>query len=350
MILDAGHTQIIAEVGPNHDGSVTEALRFVEAIAETGVDAVKFQTFVSADSVVASGARLAGYMKARSAAKDQVELLEQVRLSFDDFVTIANACSEAGLTFLSTPFDEPSVRFLDELGVPLLKVPSGELTNLFLLEAVAATGLPLIVSTGMSDLAEVRAGLDVVRGVWSSQGHTGDAEPDIVLLHCTSAYPAPPDDANLLAMRTLEREFSLPVGYSDHTLGLLAPITAAALGARVIEKHVTFDPARPGPDHAASLPIARLTELVESVRQVEAMLGDSEKVATQVEEDVRRVARRSVAARRPIAAGESFVRDDLTALRPASGISPMRVADLLGRRASRQYATGELIDVEETRG
>lgn len=337
----------IAEVGPNHNGRLDDALSMIEPVASSGADAIKFQTFTSARTVVAEGAPLAAYMKAGDDSTDQVELLEKVRLSFDDFRVIADACARHGITFLSTPFDKPSVEFLAELGVPLIKVPSGEITNRFLLEAVAKTGLPLIVSTGMATLEETKAALRLIRDTWSACGRASSSFPTHVLLHCTSAYPAPLDSVNLRAINTLADEFNLPVGYSDHTLGKAVAIAAVACGARVIEKHVTPDPRLPGPDHAASLPLADLPGLIADIRAVEKALGHGRKEPAQAEVGVKRVARRSIAAAGEIAMGQRFTEQVLTALRPETGICPMDVGRLLGRTARRRYNAGDLIDTQE---
>jgi N,N'-diacetyllegionaminate synthase len=341
------HVYIIAEVGPNHDGNLDNALRIIEQVAASGADAVKFQTFASARSVVALGAPLAAYMKASEDHDDQEELLERIRLSYNDFRTIANFCAAQGIAFLSTPFDEMSVDFLVELGVPLLKMPSGEITNGFLLKAAAKSSLPLIVSTGMADEAEIAAALDLIRATWQDQGHIADDEPDLALLHCTSAYPAPFASVNLRAMSTLLQTFGLPVGYSDHTIGRVVPVAAVANGARIIEKHVTPDPNLPGPDHAASLPLSELPTMVAEIRQVEAALGGATKAPTDAEQDVKRVARRAIVAAEDIAPGTPFTLSMLTALRPGNGLSPMLADRLIGRPATRAYRTGEFIDPKE---
>ena len=348
-LFPADHTYIVAEVGPNHDGKVANAINMARLVAETGIDAVKFQTFESASSVVTPDAPLAPYMEAAGTKGNQYELSETLGLTFDDFRRIASECAKVGLTFLSTPFDEKSVSFLVEIGVPLLKVPSGEITNPFLLKAVARTGLPLIVSTGMSDLDEIGLALRVIRGEWQAMGKAQE-EPELVLLHCTSAYPAPLSSVNLRAMETLATEFGVPVGYSDHTLGSTVSLAAVARGARVIEKHVTPDPTLPGPDHAASMPIGELAGFVKNIRAVHVALGSPTKAVSDVERGVKRVARRSIAAARDIEIGEIFSSDVLTALRPETGILPMKLDQLLGRKASRAYAAGELIDTSEIRG
>jgi len=338
----------IAEVGPNHDGSLDKALHIVERVAASGVDAIKFQTYAAAGNVVTPEASLADYMKKGSDSfGGQLELLERVRLSFDDFRQLATACADLGVAFVSTPFDEPSVEFIAGLGVPFIKVPSGEITNRYLLRAAARTGLPLVVSTGMAVPEEIAAALDLVIEDWSQAGIQAVDRPAVALLHCTSAYPAPHEAANLCAMATLRDLFGVPVGYSDHTIGWTVPIAATALGARIIEKHVTPDPNLDGPDHAASLPIEELAGLVQAIRSTRAALGDGHKRVQPEEEGVKLVARRSLAAARPIVKGEFFDEESLCALRPENGISPMKAANLCGRAAHRSYKAGELIAKEE---
>ncbi len=339
---------MIAEVGPNHDGDVEKALRIVDRVAASGADAIKFQTYARAANVVAREAPLAEYMKVGSGdTRGQLDLLDQVRLSFEDFRRLAAACADQGITFVSTPFDEPSVAALVTLGVPFIKVPSGEITNRFLLRAVARTGLPLVVSTGMASIEEIRAALELIGAVWEETGAATRCGSELVLLHCTSAYPAPHESANLRAMATLGDEFGVPVGYSDHTIGWAAPIAAAALGARIIEKHVTPDPTLAGPDHAASLPIDQLPGLVEAIRATPATLGDGRKCVQAVEESIKLVARRSLAAACSITKGEAFTEEALCALRPAEGISPMEAPRLVGRAALNSYKIGEIIAKEE---
>lgn len=343
-MFPAGRTFVIAEVGPNHNGSIDRALEIVRQAASSGIDAIKFQTFVSGKTVVSDDTPLAAYMEAGAAGKSQNDLHDELGLTFDHFRTIAAECKKHGVPFSSTPFDVPSVEFLAGLGVPFMKIPSGEITNPFLLRAVARTGLPTIMSTGMAELGEIRAALELLRSEWRRDRR--DA-PEFVLLHCTSAYPAPLAEVNLRAMDLLTREYGVPVGYSDHTLGSAVSIAAVARGARVIEKHVTQDVRLHGPDHAASLPLDQLPAFVASIRAVTTALGSEEKRLTTSERDVRKVARRSLAALRDIAAGETFSEPMLTALRPERGLPPMNVGQLLGRQARRSYRSGEIIDVRE---
>jgi N,N'-diacetyllegionaminate synthase len=343
----ADRTYIIAEVGPNHDGYVERALEIIPKVAASGADAVKFQTYVSASSVVAKDAPLAEYMKRDQSLDGQEELLEQIRLSFDDFRTISLACKQHNITFLSTPFDVPSVDFLVELGVPLLKIPSGEITNYFLLQAAAKSRLPLIISTGMATIDEISAALALINVVWDGLETNDKPRPEIAILHCTSAYPAPFTAINLRALDTLEKTFNLPIGYSDHTLGRSISLAAVAKGACIIEKHVTPDVTLPGPDHAASLPLDELEHMVKDIRDINAALGDASKMPTPAEADVKLVARRAIVAAEEISAGSTFTLNRLSALRPETGISPMAASRLEGKVSRRSYTIGEFIHPDE---
>lgn len=316
---------VIAEAGVNHDGSVDVALQLVDAAAEAGADAVKFQTF-SAEAVVLEDAPQAAYQLTRAPASSQLEMLRRLELPAGAWPALNARASERGIVFLSTPFDLVAVELLAALGVPAFKVGSGDLTNLVLLRAVAAHGRPILLSTGMADLAEVDAAVDDLR-------RHGD--PPLALLHCTSAYPAPADQANLRAMATLRDRFRVPVGYSDHTLGISTATAAAALGAVLIEKHLTLDRSLPGPDHAASLEPGGFRELVEAVRDAWVALGDGTKSPRPSELDASRVARRSLVTERAVTAGTVLGAGDIAAMRPAGGISPLRLDEVIGRRAAR---------------
>lgn len=324
---------IVAEAGVNHDGSAELALRLVDAAAAAGADAVKFQTF-SAEAMVTASAPQAGYQRERAPAASQLEMLRRLQLPGSAWAALRDRARERGILFLSTPFDLGSLRLLVELGVPAIKIGSGDLTNLVLLRAAAAHRLPILLSTGMATLAEVDAAVADLR-------HHGD--PPLVLLQCTSAYPAPPGDANLRAIVTLRERFGVPVGYSDHTTGIATATAAVTLGAAVIEKHLTLDASLAGPDHAASLEPSAFAEMVAAIRAVHAALGDGVKAARPGEEEVRRVARRSLVTARAVAAGETLGAADLDALRPAGGISPLRLDEVIGRRAARSLERGALL-------
>lgn len=344
---------VIAEAGVNHNGSRELALKLVDVAAASGADAVKFQTF-RADTLATRAAPLAKYQE-RSESKEggQYEMLKRLELSEDDFAAVAARCEERGIEFMSTPFDVPSVALLERIGVRRFKIPSGEATNPLLLRAVAKTGKPLILSTGMCTLGEVEAALEILArtlvpdggpaSAWTAAGRAALAER-VTVLHCTTEYPAPPSSVNLRAMTTMATAFGVPVGYSDHTEGVAISAAAVGLGATAIEKHFTLDRTMPGPDHAASLEPAELGSFVTALRAVHAAIGDGRKVPQPAELPNRGVARRSVVAARPIRAGERFSEENLTLKRPGTGIPAARFDDMIGVVAARDYAEDEFID------
>lgn len=331
-------TFIIAEAGVNHNGSLDMALQLVDVAADAGADAVKFQTF-SADKLVRRGAEKAVYQQKATGAGDQYEMLKALEMSTEMHERILKRCHERGIEFMSTAFDEDSFDYLVSLGIKRVKVPSGEITNHPFLRHMASSGLPIVLSTGMATLDEVREAAEIVREV----SPTGKLEESLVVLHCTSNYPATPEDANLLAMRTIGCELGVPVGYSDHTLGITISIAAVAMGAEVIEKHFTLDKTLAGPDHGASLDPWELRAMVEAIRVVEAARGDGVKAPTASELPVRTLVRRSVTSQHAIAAGTVIDAADLTLLRPGNGIQPAEMGSVLGRRAGRDIAAGETL-------
>jgi N,N'-diacetyllegionaminate synthase len=336
-------TFIIAEAGVNHNGDEKMALALVEAAAKSGADAVKFQTF-SADKLTRKGAAKAEYQKQATGDGDQHDMLKALEMSQQLHDTLFAHCTKLGIEFMSTAFDEEALDFLVALGIRRIKVPSGEITNVPFLRHMAGKGLPLIVSTGMADIDEVVAAVDVIRRTREAQGLAEPLAEMVTILHCTSNYPTDPVDVNLRAMATIARATGLPVGYSDHTLGLAVSTAAVALGATVIEKHFTLDNRLPGPDHKASLEPQQLTDLVRQIRDVEAALGSDIKAPTASELPVRDLVRRSVTAVRPIAAGAAVGRDDITLLRPGSGIQPVDFDKVIGRRSARGIAAGETLN------
>lgn len=354
---------VIAEAGVNHNGSVDMALALVEAAAKSGADAVKFQTF-RADEVASRTAAKAGYqVRSTGNRETQLDMLRRLELSREAHRTLSDRCRERGLAFLSTPFDLDSARFLAvELGVPRIKIPSGEITNGPFLLGIARLGLPVILSTGMSTLAEVELALGVLAyGYLADQAPPAEAtfrqafaSPEgraalsgkVSLLHCTTEYPAPFDQVNLRAMDTLASAFGLPVGLSDHTMGTAVAVAAAARGAVIIEKHFTLDRGLPGPDHMASLEPDELEALVTAIRQVEQALGSAQKQPTAVELPNLPIARRSLVAAVPIRQGEPWTEASLACKRPGTGLSPMRYWDLLGRQAGRDYNADEPVQPE----
>lgn len=320
------HTFIIAEVGVNHNGDLRLARRLVDVAAETGADAVKFQTFV-ADRLVTRRAQTAEYQRRGTGGEpSQHAMLAELELSPADHRVLFEHCAARGIEFMSSPFDPESARFLKTLGVRRLKIPSGEITNLPMLEVVGGLGLPVILSTGMADMEEVQTAVATLRGA----GVT-----DLALLQCVSNYPADPALTNLRVMDTYRERFGVPVGLSDHSPGIAVAIAAAARGATYIEKHFTVDKNLPGPDHQASLEPDELRALVAAIRQVEQALGDGIKRPAPSELPIREVARKSLVAARDLPAGTVLAPEDLAILRPGTGLPPSVLPQALGRRTAR---------------
>ncbi len=331
------HTIIIAEAGVNHNGKLDLAKALIEEAKKAGADYVKFQTASSPESVTSKFAEMAEYQK-KNVKEDesQLEMIRNLTLSLDAFPVLKKYCDEAGIAFMSTPFDIPSVEALVKIGMDYMKVPSGEITNLPYLRKIAQQRIPVIMSTGMCTLGEVEAALNVL----VQNGLTDD---DISLLHCNTEYPTPFVDVNLKAMVTMKECFGLRVGYSDHTQGIEVPIAAIAMGAEIIEKHFTLDRTLPGPDHVASLEPDELKEMVNSIRHIEEALGDGRKRVSESERKNIAIARRSIIAAHDIKAGEIFTEENLTVKRPGKGISPMKWDEVIGQKAKRDYIEDELI-------
>lgn len=340
--MGQNHTFIIAEAGVNHNGDAGMAMRLVETAAACGADAVKFQTF-SADKLTRRGAEKAEYQKKSTGDGDQYDMLKALEMSEDLHRQLVARSHELGIEFMSTAFDEGALDLLVELGIRRIKVPSGEITNTPFLRYMARKNLPMIVSTGMANLDEVQQAVAVIAEERSDMGLGGRLNDIVTILHCTSNYPAAASDVNLNAMLTMGRETGLPVGYSDHTLGVAVSTAAVALGARVIEKHFTLDKALPGPDHGASLDPDELGVMVRAIRDIEVALGDGVKAPTASELPVRQLVRRSVTAVRDIAAGKTLAAADLVLLRPGNGIAPSEMAAVPGRVAARDIRAGETI-------
>lgn len=320
---------VIAEAGVNHDGSLDRALALVDAAADAGADAVKFQTFDPA-ALAAAGAPLAEYQhRGAGGASDQLAMLSRLALGADDFRVIAARCADRSIEFLSTPFDDAGAGLLVDLGVRALKIGSGELTNTPFLERLAHLGLPMLVSTGMGDIAEIDA---AVAAIGAGGG------PPLALLHCVSSYPTPPEQANLRAIATLQERYGPLVGYSDHCLGLDVSLAAVALGAVVLERHLTLDRDAPGPDHAMSLLPGELADLVERSQVVWSALGTGAKEPQPAEAGTRAVVRRSLVAVRDLRAGETITAADVAAKRPGGGLPPDRLDALVGATVVRDIA------------
>jgi N,N'-diacetyllegionaminate synthase len=330
---------VIAEAGVNHNGSAVLAEQLVETAAACGADAVKFQTF-SAARLVLPGTETAEYQRANAGTVDQFSMLKALELPEAALRRLKARADALGIEFMSTPFDTDGARTLLELGMRRIKVPSGEITNLPFLEELAAFDLPLVVSTGMADLGEVREAVDSIARVRRQRGFVAPLAERVTLLHCTSNYPTQPADVNLRAMLSLGSIFGLPVGYSDHTEGTAIGVAAAALGAVMIEKHFTLDRTLPGPDHRASLAPDGLRRMIEEIRVVEAGLGDGVKAPRPAELSVRALVRRSVTLVHARRRGDRIEAADLALLRPGTGIPPRELIQVAGKRAARDLEAG----------
>jgi len=331
-------TIIIAEAGVNHNGDIDLAAQLVRVAAQAGADFVKFQTFSTAKSI-ARHAPKAEYQKASGADESQYEMVSKLELSLAHHHLLIEECDRHGIRFFSTGFDEDSLDMLVDLGIDRIKVPSGEITNLPLLRHIAAKRLPVLLSTGMAGMADIEAAIAVLEA-------GGVPRASITVLHCNTEYPTPMGDVNLPAMANIGVAFGVEVGYSDHTMGIEVPIAAVALGAKVIEKHLTLDRNLPGPDHRASLEPVEFGAMVRAIRNIElAVSGDGIKRPSPSEAKNRAIARKSIVAARDIAAGEVFDAANLTTKRPGTGISPMRWDEVTGRTALRAFAADELIEL-----
>jgi N,N'-diacetyllegionaminate synthase len=333
---------IIAEAGVNHCGSEKIAFDLIDAAASAGADAVKFQTF-RAENLVTTDADKAPYQKKNTGDGDQFSMLKSLELSDQAHFRLAEYCGMRNIEFMSTGFDEESVDFLINLGIRRIKVPSGELTNLPFIHHLATKNIPMIISTGMATLDEVAEAVSTVKDARTKNAFPEPLEKMITLLHCTSNYPASFDEVNLRAMQTLAAEFGVPVGYSDHTLGILVSPLAVAMGATLIEKHFTLDKKMEGPDHAASLEPGELSQLVSNIRATEVALGSAEKKPTDSELKVRTAARRSIILKQNIPIGHILTMDDLILLRPGNGIPPRDLVSIIGLRVKTNLSAGHLL-------
>ena len=327
---------VIAEAGVNHNGSLELAKKLVDAAKDAGADCVKFQTFVS-KNIVSKNAVKAEYQKQQTEPEEsQHDMLKKLELSFDEFVELNEYCKSKSIEFMSTAFDFDSIDFLDSLEMGTWKIPSGDITNLPYLIKIAKLNKPVILSTGMSTMEDIRSAIKALK-------ENGAAE--LTVLHCTTEYPTPFEDVNLRAMNTIKEEFGVKVGYSDHTKGIEVPIAAVALGAKVIEKHFTLDRTMEGPDHKASLEPNELKAMVDSIRHIELALGNGMKQPVESEKKNMAVARKSVIASKDIKAGEIFTENNLTVKRPGDGISPMKWFKIIGKKAPRDFEEDELIEL-----
>lgn len=327
---------IIAEAGVNHNGSIETAKKLVDIACEAKADIVKFQLFKAKDLTTKKAPKANYQLKSTPLSESQYEMLEKLELTLEEFVDLKKYCERKGIEFLATPFDIKSIEFLEELGINRWKVPSGEITNLPYLERIASSNKPILLSTGMSNLDEVKIAVNLLK----AKGNT-----NITLLHCTTEYPTSHDDVNLNAMITMQNATGLSIGYSDHTLGIEVPVAAVALGASVIEKHFTIDKTLHGPDHISSLDPAELISMVKSIRNIEVALGDGVKKAVNSEKKNLEIVRKSIVASKFIRAGDIFSEDNLTVKRPGSGISPMKWHEIIGIKAKRDFNVDDLIEI-----
>ncbi len=329
---------IIAEAGVNHNGSMENAYKLIDAAAAAGVDYVKFQTFKAKD-LVAKSAKKADYQMQNTgnSTESQLEMLQKLELNHQQHEDLITYCNNRGIKFFSTAFDLDSLQYLHDIGLNLVKIPSGEITNLPYLRKAAQLFSEVILSTGMSTLDDVKNALDVFLA-------NGISKQNITILHCNTEYPTPFEDVNLLAMLHIKEEFGCEVGYSDHTLGIEVPVAAVALGATVIEKHFTLDKTMEGPDHKASLEPAELKAMVDYIRNIEkSVAGSGIKEPSSSEKKNILIARKSIIAKTNITKGETFTEMNLTVKRPGNGISPMKWDEILGKVADREYKADDLI-------
>ncbi len=341
------NTFIIAEAGVNHNGSLGLAKQLVDAAAEAGADAVKFQTF-KAEYLVTPAAERAAYQKRNMPGRreSQLEMIKALELSYDSFRLLKKYCDKKGITFLTSTADIESTEYIRGL-VPVLKVGSSEVTNIPFLEYVAGLAKPVILSTGMSTLAEVEKAVAVLKG--GRPGRDKRFAP-LTLLHCTTNYPCPPNEVNLRAMVTLREAFGLPVGYSDHTLGAEVAVAAAAMGAAIVEKHLTLDKTMEGPDHKASADPAELAAMVRAIRNIETALGNGRKVPNKSELEIMKVARKSIVANAAIARGTLITPELVSVKRPGSGIPPHDLPHILGLRLRKDKKAGDVLQWGDFKG
>ncbi|MBE6327732.1 MAG: N-acetylneuraminate synthase [Bacteroidales bacterium] len=331
------HVLIIAEAGVNHNGSLDIAKQLIDKAVEAGVDIIKFQTFKS-EKLVSKAARQAEYQQRNIGKKDegQLAMLKKLELSHADHEELMAYCHEKGIRFFSTAFDMDSIEYLHSLDLGLWKIPSGEITNYPYLRKIAQYHEPVILSTGMCELSDIEATVNVLV-------EFGVEKEQITILHCNTEYPTPYEDVNLRAMLEIRDRFGVNVGYSDHTKGIEVPIAAVALGATVIEKHFTLDKNMEGPDHKASLEPDELKSMVVSIRNIERALGAGHKTVSESEQKNIEIARKSIVAACPIKKGEMFTEDNLTVKRPGNGISPMRWNEVIGKVATKDFEEEEMI-------
>lgn len=329
-------TYIIAEAGVNHNGNYKLAEQLIDAAVESGADCIKFQTFVP-NRLVSKYVEKADYQKENTKVNEtQLQMLEKLALKKEEFVKLSCYASLKGIDFCSTAFDEESIQFVHKLKCKFWKIPSGEITNFPYLMKVSSFNEPIILSTGMSNLKEIKDAVNIIKQY---------SVAPLILLHCNTEYPTPFTEVNLMAMKQLEKEFQCPVGYSDHTNGIEIPIAAVALGASVIEKHFTLDRNMSGPDHQASLEPFELYKMISSIRNVELAMGNGEKILQKSEQKNINIVRKSIVAKKRILKGELLTKDNITTKRPGNGLSPMNWNSVIGTKAIRNFEEDELIEI-----
>ncbi|EAK6286550.1 N-acetylneuraminate synthase [Campylobacter lari] len=330
-------TIIIAEAGVNHNGDINLAKKLIEIASDAGADYVKFQTFVASNCVSKIAKKAKYQLQNTLVDENQLDMIKKLELSKQDHEILINHCKKHSIKFLSTAFDLESIEFLSSLNLDFFKIPSGEITNFPYLKKIASYDKKIILSTGMATLGEIEKALDVLV-------QNGTQRDKIIILHCNTEYPTPLEDVNLKAMQTLKKAFCLPVGYSDHTLGITIPIAAVAMGACVIEKHFTLDKNMQGPDHKASLEPEELKAMIKSIRELEQALGNGIKKPSESETKNINIGRKSLVAASPIKKGDFFTEKNLGVKRPGNGISPMEWDDVIGQVAKRDFDIDELIE------
>lgn len=333
-------TLIIAEAGVNHNGNISLAKELIDVAVQAGVDYVKFQTF-KAEKLVSKQAKKADYQitNTNDEAESQLEMLKKLELSEEDHHLLVNYCNEKGIRFFSTAFDLDSLQYLADIGLTIVKIPSGEITNLPYLRVASKLFKEVIISSGMANLQEIKEAIQVFL-------NSGLSLDNITVLHCTTEYPTPMEEVNLKAMKTIADTFGVNIGYSDHTEGIEVPVAAVALGATVIEKHFTLDKNMEGPDHKASINPAELVSMVKAIRNIEkAMSGNGTKIPAPSEQKNIAIARKSIIAKQNIKAGMLFSEENITAKRPGLGLSPMLWDHVIGQKAKRDFFTDELIEL-----
>ena len=336
--MNTHNVLIIGEAGVNHNGDLNIARKLIDVAVEAGVDMVKFQTFITEEGITGNAEKAKYQLSTTDKKETQFEMLKKLELDREAHEELIRHCNHKGIRFLSTAFDHPSIDLLNELNIPLYKVPSGEITNLPYLRHIGRMGKPVILSTGMATLKEVEDAINVLR-------ESGTPKGEITVLHCNTSYPTPMEDVNLKGMLTIRDELEVKVGYSDHTLGIEIPIASVAMGASVIEKHFTLDRGMEGPDHKASLDPCELKAMVNAIRNIENALGDGVKRPSSSEMKNKSVARKSIVAARDILEGEIFTKEDLAVKRPGTGISPMKWDEIIGTIAQRDFSKDEAIEV-----